>query len=168
MPTILDLLGESAVPAIDGQTLVPLMTGMRQASRLDVYSESRYGFDRFGWSPVSALREGRFKVILAPRPELSDLDADPSESVNLYNERADLAASMTQRLRTLAESAPSRRASATSVPVDDETRARLAALGYVAPVPAHSNPALILADPKDRVDLYKRLTRSSQRQGGQP
>ena len=108
-------------------------------------------------------------MILAPRPELYDLDADPNESVNLYNERADLAASMTRRLRTLAKPSPSRRASDGSIPVDDETRERLAALGYVSALaPAHDNPASILADPKDRVDIYKRLIPFSQRQGARP
>ena len=142
------------------------MTGVARASRLEVYSESRYGLDRFGWSPLSALREGRFKVILAPRPELYDLEADPNESVNLYQQRADLAASMTKRLRTLAQPA---QASPASVPVDAKTRARLAALGYVAAsAPAPGNPAATLADPKDRIDLYKQLTRFSQRQGGLP
>src|SRR5205807_10554334 len=105
MPTVLDLLGETAARAIDGRTLVPLMAGAAPESRLDVYSESRYGLDRFGWSPLSALREGRFKVILAPRPELYDLDADPHESVHLYIQRADLAESMTERLRTQAQQA---------------------------------------------------------------
>jgi arylsulfatase A-like enzyme len=163
MPTVLDLLGQSAAPAIDGQTLVPLMTGAARASRLEVYSESRYGLDRFGWSPLSALREGRFKVILAPRPELYDLDADPNESSNLYQQRADLAASMTRRLRTLTRPA---QAAPTSSPGDAETRARLAALGYVAASsPASGNAAPTLADPKDRIDLYKQLTRLSQRQG---
>ena len=166
MPTVLDLLGQSASPAIDGRTLVPLMTGAPQASSLEVYSESRYGFDRFGWSPLGALREGRFKVILAPRPELYDLETDPNESVNLYQQRPDLAASMTERLRTLSQ--PSQ-ASGASVPVDADTRARLAALGYVAAsARAPGDPAPTLADPKDQIDLYKQLTRSSQRQGGLP
>ena len=168
MPTVLDLLRQSAARAIDGQTLVPLMTGAARASRLAVYSESRYGLDRFGWSPLSALREGRFKVILAPRPELYDLEADPHESVNLYQQRADLAASMTRRLRALAQSVTSQQASPASVPADAETRARLAALGYVASAPAPADPAQTLADPKDRIELYKQLTRFSQRQGGLP
>jgi arylsulfatase A-like enzyme len=168
MPTVLDLLGQSAAPAIDGETLVPLMTGAARALRLDVYSESRYGLDRFGWSPLSALREGRFKMILAPRPELYDLEADTHESVNLYQRRADLAASMTRRLRTLAQPVPSRQASSASLPVDAETRARLAALGYIASAPAPGDPVQTLADPKDRIDLYKQLTRFSRRQGGLP
>src|SRR5207237_743326 len=128
--------------------------------------ESTYGFDRFGWSPLSALREGRFKVILAPRPELYDLDADPKESVNLYSQRADLAASMTRRLRTLGEAGKRPPA---SVPIDAETRSRLAALGYVAAsAPASRTQAPNLADPKDRIDLYKQLTRLPERQGGLP
>ena len=47
--------GQNRVPAIDGQTLVPLMSGAVKELRLEVYSESRYGFDRFGWSPLAAL-----------------------------------------------------------------------------------------------------------------
>jgi hypothetical protein len=109
---------------------------------------------------------GRFKVILAPRPELYDLEADPKESVDLYQQRGDLAASMTRRLRTLAQPA---QASPASVPIDAKTRARLAALGYVAAsAPISGDPAPSLADPKDRIDLYKQLTRSSQRQGALP
>jgi arylsulfatase A-like enzyme len=166
MPTVLDLLGETAARAVDGQTLVPLIAGGARESRLDVYSESRYGLDRFGWSPLSALREGRFKVILAPRPELYDLEADPHESVNLYQQRPDLAASMAGRLQTLARSVEP---SAASAPLDAETRARLASLGYVAAsAPASGNLTPTLADPKDRIDLYKQLTRLSQRQGGLP
>jgi len=145
------------------------MTGTTRASRLEAYSESRYGLDRFGWSPISALREGRFKVILAPRPELYDLDADPNESVNLHQQRAGLAASMTRHLQALAQPAPSQQASPASVPVDGATRARLASLGYVA-ASAHvpADPAPTLADPKDQIDLYKQLTQFSQRQEGLP
>ena len=84
MPTVLDLLGQTSAPATDGKTLVPLMSGAVRELGLEAYSESRYGFDRFGWSPLAALRQGRFKLILAPRPELSDLASDPHEITNLY------------------------------------------------------------------------------------
>lgn len=164
MPTVLDLLGEAAAPGVDGQTLVPLMTGASRESKFEVYSESRYGFDQFGWSPLSALREGRFKVILAPRPELYDLETDPNESVNLYEQRADLAGAMAKRLRVLAQPT---HASGAVTEVDSATRARLAALGYVAASAPADQPAT-LADPKDQIDLYKQFTRSSQSQGGLP
>ena len=170
MPTVLDLLGQAAAPATDGQTLVPLMSGAARELGLEAYSESRYGFDRFGWSPVSALREGRFKLILAPRPELYDLATDPHEAINLYQQRAGLAAAMTRRLQRLEQLSPSRQAASVPAALDVDTRARLAALGYVdASAPRLAvDPAAPLADPKDRIELYRQLTQFSQRPGGLP
>ena len=114
MPTVLDLLGQTSAPATDGQTLVPLMSGAVRELGLEAYSESRYGFDRFGWSPLAALRQGRFKLILAPRPELYDLASDPREMSNLYGERAVLATKLTRRLQEIEQlagvAASSRRA----------------------------------------------------------
>ena len=101
MPTVLDLLGQTAAPATDGKTLVPLMSGAVRELGLEAYSESRYGFDRFGWSPLAALRQGRFKLILAPRPELYDLASDPHEITNLYRQRAGLATALTRRLQEI-------------------------------------------------------------------
>ena len=37
----------------------------------------------FGWSELRAWRDGRYKYIRAPRPELYDLEADPGETRNL-------------------------------------------------------------------------------------
>ena len=57
-PTVLDLLGQESAAGADGRTLVPLMTGAVKTLGLDAYGESRYGFDRFGWSPIASLRQG--------------------------------------------------------------------------------------------------------------
>ena len=46
------------------------------------------------WAPLRALRDERYKLIDAPRPELYDLQSDPGESRNLY-------ASEPQRARAL-------------------------------------------------------------------
>ena len=66
MPTVLDLLGVPS-PAVDGVSLVDLMRGRRTELNLEAYSESLYP-ERLGWSPLLALRSGRFKFIEAPRP----------------------------------------------------------------------------------------------------
>jgi arylsulfatase A-like enzyme len=75
MPTLLDLLG-LPVPPMDGVSLIGLMGGQRTASGLEGYAESMYPA-RFGWSPLRTLRDGRFKLIGAPHPELYDLEQDP-------------------------------------------------------------------------------------------
>jgi arylsulfatase A-like enzyme len=144
MSTVLDMLGLAAPPA-DGVSLVDLMMGAPEHLDLDAYAESLYP-QRFGWSPLRALSDGRFKVIDAPRPELYDLHRDPFEQHNLYSERRELAEAMRAKLRTVTID---RRASA---PVGEDVRSRLAALGYIGSVPPAVPPEdSFLPDPKDRI-----------------
>ena len=167
MPTVLDLLGEPAVPGVDGRSLRALMRGAVNELELDVYSESRYALDRFGWSPLMALRRGPLKLILAPRPELYDLDSDPHEQTNLYPQHTERAAGLMQRLREIGQA--DRRQRADDTGVDPTARARLASLGYVSgPPPGHSVAAEPLADPKDRIDLYRQFTDRPQQPGVVP
>ena len=98
MPTVLDVLGLPA-PPIDGISLLEVMRGGR-GPELEAYSESEYP-RRLGWSPLRSLRDGRFKVIDAPRPELYDLERDPFETRNVYHERRRTADAMMRRLDTV-------------------------------------------------------------------
>ena len=118
MPTVLDLLGVPA-PAMDGVSLVDLLNGRRDTLDLEAYSESEYP-QRFGCGPLRALRDGRFKLIDGPRPELYDLERDPFEQRNIYDERRDTAAAMTRRLRSFA-------------PADSAARAELPATPALVP-----------------------------------
>ncbi|MGE5813555.1 MAG: sulfatase, partial [Acidobacteriota bacterium] len=88
LPTALDLLGVRAkLPPIDGVSIVPLLAGARREMDLEAYAEALYPLHHFGWSDLRALREGRYKVIAAPRPELYDLESDPKETRNLFADR---------------------------------------------------------------------------------
>jgi arylsulfatase A-like enzyme len=147
MPTVLDLLGMPAPPA-QGTSLVDLMRGTRQLD-LEAYSESLYP-QRFGWSPLRSLREGRYKLIDAPRPELYDLERDPFEQRSIYQERRDVANAMERRLSELADPAFSGSSAGLTV-ASPEVRQRLAALGYVASGhPPNAAPERRdLPDPKD-------------------
>ena len=156
MPTVLDLLDVPA-PPVDGVSLVELIRGRWRELDLEAYSESLYP-ERFGWSPLRALRDGRFKLIDAPRPELYDLEHDPFEEQNLYDTRRVLADALTRRVRALSSRGSSAHGvvdSKTAVPAD--LRERLAALGYVGSgtprVSPHQRP---LPDPKDCITLYNR------------
>ena len=102
---------------------------------------------------MRALRDGRFKLIDAPRPELYDLDRDPFEERNLYDERPATAAAMTRRLQVLARSpSATGRESPTALP--PHVTAELAALGYVGSrAPRTSNVSEPLPDPKDCIGL---------------
>ena len=153
MPTVLDLAGAAAPPG-DGASLVRVMRGEALRVELDAYAESLYP-QRFGWSPLRSLYDGRYKYIEAPRPELYDLDRDPFEERNLHGERASLARALARRLHAVAGPDADGQA-ITDPPADPELPSRLNALGYVA-APILSAPATLrpLADPKDCIHLHR-------------
>jgi hypothetical protein len=134
------------------------MTGAERGWDLETYSESMYPRDYFGWSELRASRVGRFKVILAPRPELYDLVADPAESRNVYAEHRALADRMAARVRAVDRALAYTGQEQPAVLADPDIRARLASLGYVAAI----NHAVVadeaaLPDPKDQIELYNRI-----------
>ena len=156
LPTVLDLVGVATPNGISGMSLVPLMTGARRELDLESYAESMYPLHHFGWSDVRAMRSGRFKVFDAPRPELYDLELDPLESRNLFEERRTVADQMLGRLRAMHDRFTS--AGPSSQPatdMDPDVRARLAALGYVGSFVATTASARTdRADPKDKIKLF--------------
>ncbi len=88
--TLLGLLGLSAEAAPFGAPLPGVgrdpAPGAEQAP---VYSETLLPDTAYGWSPLRAATDGRFRLISAPRPELYDLAADPGETRNLFVSRRD-------------------------------------------------------------------------------
>lgn len=126
-PTLAALAGVP-FPALglDGRDLSAALLAGGEPAAGDLYAETTYP-SLFGWSPLSAVRRGRFKYIDAPQPELYDLDDDPREANDLRAvERrtvADLAARLTELTRFSRTASPAG--------LDAETKARLASLGYV-------------------------------------
>ena len=158
MPTVLDLLGVPTPKEATGTTLVPLMTGATVELGLDAYSESLYPLHHYGWSDLRALRAGRYKVIDAPRPELYDVDEDPMEAANLYDQRRALGDSMLAQLRKAEQGFEKTEAPLPAGDVDPEARARLAALGYVGSfVASASDSRTGRADPKDKIGVFNRM-----------
>jgi choline-sulfatase len=156
MPTVLDLLGIPIPPSVAGTTLLARMTGATHEAELETYSETMYPRYHFGWSELRAVRAGGFKLIAAPRPELYDLHTDPAEEHNLYQSRPAVAAALVARLRAR-ESGDTGRVPRNEA-IDPDAAARLAALGYVAGSDEGREPRALLADPKDKIDLYQLIT----------
>jgi arylsulfatase A-like enzyme/Tfp pilus assembly protein PilF len=165
MPTVLDLLGVPK-PAVtmDGESLAPLLAGARTELGLEAYGEALYPLHHFGWSDLRALRQGRYKLIAAPRPELYDLQDDPSERKNVYADRRALGDRMLGRLDEMETRFERSGASKGQTnEVDPDARARLAALGYVGSFVTTAAPDKSrtgLADPKDKVRLFNLITQA--------
>ena len=160
MPTVLDLIGGAPTQPIEGVSLVPLMSGEVRELPLEAYGEAMYPLHHYGWSELTTLRSERFKLIDAPRPELYDLERDPHELTNLFEERRSVGDAMLRQLRDrkreMAADAPE---AAPPADVDPETRSRLAALGYVGSfVATSSEPSSGRADPKDKISLFNLMT----------
>jgi len=175
-PTVLDLLGLpplATAGGVDGVSLAPLLAGGGGGpppALPPAYLETRQPWTSYGWAPLAAVRDGRFKLIAAPRPELYDLAADPGETVNLLplstpdgaaaggpaaGAEAERAA---RRLRAALREVEARQAASAGVADDPETLARLAALGYVGAGAAPGEPPPGLPDPKDRIAMREALT----------
>jgi arylsulfatase A-like enzyme/Flp pilus assembly protein TadD len=154
-PTALDLLGLPVPAGLSGASLTPLMTGAVRELGLEGYAEAMYPLHHYGWSDLRALRSGRFKLIDAPRPELFDLERDPNETTNIFEQRRSLGDRMVAQLRQKEAAFEKVEAVQPATDVDPEVRARLAALGYVGSfVASASDPRTDRADPKDKIDLF--------------
>jgi arylsulfatase A-like enzyme/predicted Zn-dependent protease len=152
-PTLLELTALPVPAAFDGASMTPLLSG-EGASRPG-YSETFFPRLHFGWQEIYALRSDNYKYILAPRPELYLVDADPGETTNLIDAQPARAAAMRAELEEM-------RGVATDVHAGEmstEALQRLRSLGYIGAAPADVDATNEeLPDPKDKLDLFRRLT----------
>ncbi len=159
-PTILALLGQPPLAAVagaapDGVSLTGVFAGGGGDRELPAaYVETRRPWLSYGWSPLRSVRQGSWKLIAAPRPELYDLSKDPGEERNLV----DLERPTARRLRNLLLAAEEPPAASAEALADPEAMARLRALGYVGAGAARGEPPAGLADPKDRLELWNALS----------
>ncbi len=147
LPTVTDLLGIKQTPEVDGQSLKPLLLGknMRPA---DIYLESFFPRENYGWSELLGIISEDWKYIQAPRPELYNLKTDPGENNNLYSDGNRTASRLRSRLEKIIATA-SGLASAGREMTPAE-RERLRSLGYLQVAGPQTTGAL--PDPKDRLD----------------
>ena len=163
-PTLLDLAGLAPQPGVDGTSLARLLLDPSADEGRLAYSETYFPRFHFGWHHLRALRDGRFKYVEAPRPELYDVRADPGETRDVRQAWPQRADEMRQALEGMAGQgeleAPNREE------MDPETLQRLAALGYVGSAPPAA-PGAVLADPKDKIGLVRRLGQAKEAAKGE-
>ncbi len=131
--TILDLIGIEGPEELQGRSLVPLIHEPEldaQAPRL-YYSESISPRLSHGFGELRALYEWPLKYIHGPRPELFDLVDDPHELRDLIAERPTEAKRLETALARFIREHASAEAAEAVHEVDEATKQRLEALGYL-------------------------------------
>jgi choline-sulfatase len=164
-PTIVEMTGlAGGGPNTSGQSLASVLKGGATKDE-PTFAESLVPLLHYGWSDLRAVRDGRWKYILAPRPELYDLDHDPGELKNLVEGEQAKASSMRAALEGRLTQERKNSATSTVGGVPPEVLERLGALGYVGagrPVSPKSSGAggtkADPADPKDKLADYKALS----------
>jgi len=161
LPTVCEMAG-LAIPAdVQGRSLVPFFNRPGRKDGSLAYSETYYPRFHYGWSELKAVQNARYKLILAPVPELYDVLEDPGEEKNLVY----LQKNVYEKLNSEAEAfiaASSRNAYETDYSkIDEETREKLAALGYIG---SFADPAKLkgkkLGDPKEKIGVFNELSRA--------
>ncbi len=157
MPTALDFAGVQAPAGLDGESLMPLLRDGQPVRINYSYMETFYPQTQMRWSELYGVRTVDRKYILAPKPELYDLDTDSSETTNVIGQHADEAERLQKEVwRVSGEPGQDREIPYRSL--DEATMRELQSLGYVSSSSARKLVAdLEGPDPKDRVAVLKGL-----------
>lgn len=147
--TVVDAVGPGS--SVPGRSLRRFLEG---GARETLYAETLAPRLDFGWSDLRAWRDGRYKYIRAPRPELYDVQADPAEARDVSAVHPDVAARLgaeLERVIVASGEVESRRGP------DPDAAERLRSLGYVQGPQARGSGA----DPKDMVDVALLIARAA-------
>ena len=161
-PTVLDFLSVSDPSPMQGESLLPLLTSGHSVRTTYSYMETLYPRTAMAWSELRGVRAGDWKLIVAPKPELYQLTADPEESRNVIDQHAAETERLKKRVWEVAGD-PNHLSPLQSSPLDDQTRKELESLGYVN-VSRKQEIRLDMSgpDPKDRVAVLKIMERTAE------
>ncbi len=160
LPTIAEFLRLPPNPAAQGVSLWPLIQrGQPLVGKGSNYAyvETIYPKTYMNWSELRGMRTDKWKFILAPHPELYDLEHDPGEKDNVIARHPAEADQLQKKIWEVIGSATEDQKVAYT-PVDRETQQELASLGYVsAGTPRQIVLNMSGLDPKDRVPTLRAM-----------
>ncbi len=175
MPTILQTVGVAIPKEVQGESLLRMMkpeavdavsaddgaASESPSTDRTAYAETDYPQVTYGWSPLRALRAGKYLYVKAPKQELYDQSVDPNAWHNLSTSAAAVTGTLEAQL-TVFRKLTSSSTDAPKSTVDPEAQAKLAALGYVATdnSAARSSSKDAGADPKDKIEIANMVHRT--------
>ena len=148
-PTLLEVLRQTPPSAMQGRSLLPLIGNPHPGDRPSL-ATGDHSERSFGWSALVSLRVGHQLYVHAPSPELYDLASDPGAKTNLYLGNRVTAARLAIQLDSFVKRISTGAPQALQDGLDEKSREKLSALGYVAS--AKTSPPTSI-DPKDRIDV---------------
>ncbi len=147
-PTILDLLGLETPESMPGTSLVQIDS--EAAAERYLYAETYYPRLHFGWSDLASIIRYPYQYIHGPDPELYNLETDPGQHDNILRTERRIYGELKEELETYDRQLQA------PMEADEETRRKMAALGYLSTVsPELEGP---LPDPKSRVHILSMMT----------
>jgi arylsulfatase A-like enzyme/Flp pilus assembly protein TadD len=148
-PTVLEVLRQTPPTAMQGHSLLPQMDHPNSEDRPSL-ATGDHSERSFGWSALVSLRVGNKLYVQAPSPELYNLASDPGAKSNLYPQSRATAARFAIQLDNFVKRVSAGAPQALQDGLDEKSREKLSALGYVAS--ARAGPVSRI-DPKDRIDI---------------
>jgi arylsulfatase A-like enzyme/Flp pilus assembly protein TadD len=170
LPTILQAVNIPVPPEVQGESLLGMLmpkSAPDASADRPAYAETDYPQRAYGWSPLRALRTGKYLYIKAPRQELYDQSADPKAEHDLSSASTAVTSTLAGQLDRFRQKTSSSREAPKST-VDPEAQAKLAALGYVATDSNASKAGAegaaggkgLGADPKDKIEIANLIHRT--------
>lgn len=161
MPTLLEMTDIPVPSQVQGASLMPLFFNPEKKLDSYAYAETFYPRFHFGWSELKSIQNGRFKLIIAPDIELYDLRLDPEEHRNLASTEPKILAEFKEKSSRLIEKYSQNAYELDIGKVDEETREKLAALGYIGSFTGSDQlKGKKLANPREKIVVFNELSRA--------
>ncbi len=157
-PTMLEMANIPVPSQTQSRSLSPLLLKDQKDQEVFAYSETFYPRFHYGWSELTSVQDGRYKLIVAPRLELYDLKKDPQESTNLLDVEPREARRLKDLIDVFMEETEKNALKLDYSQMDEDSRQKLAALGYLGTITDASLEGKKLGDPKDKITIFNQLS----------
>ncbi len=165
MPTMVEIAGLSLPAEVQGESLLPyfLNNQNNKGKERFSYAETFYPRFHYGWSELKSIQDRRYKLIVAPRLELYDLQEDPGELRNQVDNYPRIARDMMSKIEKFIEETGKGAFEIDYTHIDEETRQKLTALGYIGSFTKVSDiEGRKLGDPKDKIEVFNSLSEAKE------